>query len=246
MTSRQRRLVAVPVGAGLAVVLALAFHGLPAFGTAHHPYGDASVRAALALRHTANAVGSVTFDQRGLDTLFEEFILLAAVLGVRLLLRPAAGEHQGTDPDREPRSPAAVRATVLVLLGVTAVLSVSVVLHGHLSPGGGFQGGVLAASGLHLLYVGGGPRTLARFRPSAALELLEAAGAGGYVVIGLVGLVGSGSFLANDLPLGRTGSLLSAGTVPLLNIVVGFEVGAGLVLLLASYFAQERLAEGPR
>lgn len=245
MTSRQRLFAFVPVAVGVAVVLAIALHGLPPFGTSSHPYGDAAVRASLVLRHTTNAVGSVTFDQRGLDTLFEEFILLSAVLGVQVLLRPETGERERADPDELPPSPAVVRATVLVLFGLTAALSVSVVLHGHLSPGGGFQGGVLAASGLHLLYVGGGPHALDRFRPSGALELLEASGGGGYVLIGLAGLASSAAFLANDLPLGTTGALLSAGTVPLLNIVVGFEVGAGLVLLLARFLAQEDLA-GPR
>lgn len=243
MTSRGRLIVFVPVALCLAGLLAFAFGGLPPFGTRVHPYGDAAVRAALALRHTANAVGSVTFDQRGLDTLFEEFILLSAVLGATALLRPESGERKSADPDELPPLPAVVRMTVLALFGLTAVLSVSVVIHGHLSPGGGFQGGVLAASGLHLLYVGGGPRALDRFRPEGALEGVENAGAGAYVLVGLAGLVTAGAFLANDLPLGTTGSLLSAGTVPVLNIAVGFEVGAGVVLLLARFLAQEDLRE---
>jgi multicomponent Na+:H+ antiporter subunit B len=244
VTARQRLIVFIPVALGMGVVLAIAIGGLPSFGTTSHPYGSASVRAALVLRHTANAVSSVTFDQRGLDTLFEEFILLSAVLGVAVLLRPEPDERRTADPDELPPVPAVVRATALALFGLTAVLSCSIVLQGHFSPGGGFQGGVLAASGLHLLYVGGGPRVLDRFRPQGALDVIEAVGAGGYVVIGLVGLASTGAFLANDLPLGTTGSLLSAGTVPLLNIAVGLEVGAGIVLLLAKFLAQEDLESG--
>ncbi|HVV30649.1 MAG TPA: MnhB domain-containing protein [Mycobacteriales bacterium] len=242
MSGRGRAVVFAVVAAALAAVLGAGFAGLPSFGTSTHPYGDAAVHAALALRHTANAVGSVTFDQRGLDTLGEEFILLSAVLGATLLLRPERGERPARwEVDQAPSLPAVARGTALVLLALTFLLAISVVLHGHLTPGGGFQGGVIAASSLHLLYVGGGPSVLSRFRPEGAYDLLEAAGAAAYVVVGLGGLVASGAFLANDVPHGSTGAALSAGTVPLLNIAVGLEVGAGVVLLLSRFLRQEEL-----
>ena len=64
---------------GVGVPFALAFLGLPPVGSSVHPYRDLAVPAAVA-HGTANVVASVTFDQRGLDTLGEETIFFGSVL----------------------------------------------------------------------------------------------------------------------------------------------------------------------
>jgi multicomponent Na+:H+ antiporter subunit B len=125
-----------------------------------------------------------------------------------------------------------------LLLPLTLVVGLDVVLHGHVTPGGGFQGGVVLATGLHLLYVAGDHRALQRLRPDPLFEYGEAAGAAGYVVLGLGTLAATGAFLANVLPYGQFGQLLSAGTVPVLDATVGVAVGSGAVVLLSQFLRQ--------
>jgi multicomponent Na+:H+ antiporter subunit B len=118
-------------------------------------------------------------------------------------------------------------------------------VHGHLTPGGGFQGGVVLATGLHLLYVAGSYPALRRLRPLNWYEYGEAAGMGGVVALGIAGLVSGAGFLANVLPTGRFGALVSAGTVPLFSVAIGVEVASGVVVLLAGFLEQDLATRGP-
>ena len=234
--SRTARLVVFLVGAGcLGAMMVLAFLDLPSVGSTFHPYRDRAVAAAVAQR-TSNVVASVNFDLRGLDTLGEETIFFTSVIGAAVLLRPAAGERKRRSP--EGRTLEAVRLAGYLLLPVTLLVGVDVVTHGQVTPGGGFQGGLVLGTGLHLLYVTGSFGALERLRPVAAFELGEVAGAAAFAGLGVAGIAVGGSFLANVVPLGQFGQLFSAGTVPILNDVVGLEVGSGVMLLLASFLQQ--------
>jgi multicomponent Na+:H+ antiporter subunit B len=222
--------------AGVAVMLALAFREMPSFGSSHHPYRDAAVPAAVA-HTTPNVVASVNFDQRGLDTLGEETIFFGSVVAVVSLLRPSEEERT----EREPGSRSPLQATRLfgyLLLPVTLVVGVDIVAHGHLTPGGGFQGGIMLATGLHLLYVAGRFRSLERLRPLPVFEVGEAVGTAAFAAAGFAGIAVAGSFLAEFLPRGSFETLLSAGTVPLLNVAVGIAVGSGGMVMLAQFFQQ--------
>jgi multicomponent Na+:H+ antiporter subunit B len=153
------------------------------------------------------------------------------------LLRPSQEEQLHRPP--EGRGPLeATRVVGYLMLPLTLVVGVDVVLHGHTTPGGGFQGGIVLATGLHLLYVAGRFRSLERLRPTPLFEYTEAAGVVAFAALGLATLGSAGAFLANVLPYGTFGQLLSAGTVPLLNVAVGIAVGSGGVLLLAQFLQQ--------
>jgi multicomponent Na+:H+ antiporter subunit B len=229
--------VVLAVGlAGTAVVLVLAFRGMPAFGSDHHPYRDAAVPAAVAHR-TANVVAAVNFDQRGIDTLGEELIFFGSVLAVAALLRPADDERL----HREPGSLPPLESTRLfgyLLLAVGLIVGADIVAHGTVTPGGGFQGGIMLATALHLVYVAGRYRSLEQLRPMPLFEIGESAGVAAFVALGFAGIAVTGGFLANVVPLGTFGQLISGGTVPLLNIAVGLAVGSGGILLLGKFFEQ--------
>jgi multicomponent Na+:H+ antiporter subunit B len=237
MTRAGRTALFLAGAAGVGLLLWLGFAELPAFGQGHHLYRDLAVREAFT-HATANVVASVNFDLRALDTFGEETILVASVTGVMALLRPAVEEREYHASDRS----AALDATRLVgylLLPVTLAVGLDVVVHGHLTPGGGFQGGVVLAAGLHLLYITGSFRALDRLRPVNAFDVGETLGAAAFAGIGIAGLLTGGAFLANVLPTGTAGQLLSAGTVPLLNAAVGVAVTCGMTVLLAQFLAQE-------
>jgi multicomponent Na+:H+ antiporter subunit B len=222
--------------AGFGVLAVLAIVRMPGFGGFVHPYRDLAVPAALA-RSAPNVVSALNFDQRALDTMVEETILLGAVVGAASLLRQSRDERERLTV-KEDRTLEATRLLGYLLLPMTLMVGLDVVAHGHLTPGGGFQGGVVLATGVHLLYVAGSYRTLTKLRPLSWYKLTESLGAGSFAVLGLTGLLLSGGFLVNFLPYGRSGELLSSGTVVLLNIAVGAEVAAGMIVLLAQFLAQ--------
>jgi multicomponent Na+:H+ antiporter subunit B len=111
------------------------------------------------------------------------------------------------------------------------------------TPGGGFQGGVVLATGLHLLYVAGRYRSMEKLRPMPLVETSEAAGTAAFAALGFAGLGVTGSFLADMVPMGSFGQLLSAGAVPLFNVAVGLAVASGCVVLLAKFFEQVFLVQ---
>jgi multicomponent Na+:H+ antiporter subunit B len=242
MTRKVRTVLFLAAAAVFAVAFTLSCTQLPRFGTADHPYGTRAVQAAVQHR-TANAISAVNFDQRALDTLGEESILFGAVLGSVALLRRAR------DEDRAQPQPGRVLPSTLLLgaglLPVTVLVGAYVVAHGQLSPGGGFQGGVVLATGLHLAYVAADYRVLRRVRPLAVFSALDAVGAGAFTALGLAGLIACGAYLQNVLPLGTFNQLSSAGLVPLVNAAVGIEVASGVIVLLAQFLDQAVEITGP-
>jgi multicomponent Na+:H+ antiporter subunit B len=235
--SREVRLLVFGIGAGcVAAMFAVAFFRMPAFGGTAHLYRDLAVPASVA-HQAANAISSVNFDQRGFDTLGEETILLASVVGAAVLLRPGQQESE-IRPERTGRTMQATTLVGYLLLPVTLLVGFNTVLHGQVTPGGGFQGGVILATGLHLVYVTGDYPALDRLRRLDLFEVGEAAGAAAFGALGIAGIVVTSSFLADIIPGGTFGQLLSAGTVPVLNGAVGIEVGCGMAVLL-SYFLQQ-------
>ena len=243
MTVRVRRVVFVAFGALLAVLLLLGFRGLPHFGDYQGVYGDTLNHVSVQERHITDVVTAVNFDYRGFDTLGEEFIFFASVLGVVLILRDQTDESAGHVEDfatgrAVPPTSDAVRVLGLGLTPLTVLFGIDVVTHGQLTPGGGFQGGVVLATAVLLIYLAGEYDELHVLYRETTLERAEALGGAAYVALGFVGLVAGGAYMQNVLPLGRTGSVFSAGTVPLINLAVAIEIAAGLVILLTTFLHQ--------
>ncbi len=242
--SERARVVVFGIGAaGLAALIGWGLSGLPAFGDFDGAYALLINHVVVAQRHATDAVTAVNFDYRALDTLGEEFILFTSVVGLAVLLREQRGEHErppqrASGEHRFQDASFAVRALALVLIGPLVVLALYVDSHGALTPGGGFQGGVIAAAALLLSFLGGDYLTMRRLSPHAMVELGEAAGAAGYGLIGLGGLLFAGVFFKNFLPLGTPGELLSAGTIPLASMAVGLEVTGAFVLLWSEFLDQ--------
>ena len=242
--SRPARLAFFGVAAaGLAVTLGAGLAGLPSFGSQLTAYARTLNGLAQQQRHVTDVVSAITFDYRGIDTLFEEFILLAAVTGISVLLRPLSDETRGLPADKAPDraipppSPA-VWLLAVFLSSLLVLVGIETVTHGQLTPGGGFQGGVILASALYVVYLGTNYVTVERFEPHLLVEASHGAGAAGYVLVGLLGLLAGALFLSNVVGLGVAGTLISGGTIPLLNLVVGVEVAGGFALLASEFLDQ--------
>ncbi len=246
MTRSARLVLGLGSLAALGALLVWAVGGLPDFGHPRGPYADLAPRIMLDERHVANAVTGVTFDLRGFDTLGEELILFAAALGATVLLRAqrserASEEAAAAEERRGPGTADALRALGAVLVGPVLLLGIYVVVHGALTPGGGFQGGVLLAGALLLVYAAGQVAAVRRVRPVSLVEVTDAVGAAAYMLVAVAGLVFGVAAMDNVLPLGTTGSLLSGGTVPVLSVAVGVEVTAAVTLILSELVDQMML-----
>ena len=103
--------------------------------------------------------------------------------------------------------------------------------YGHLSPGGGFQGGVVLASGVILLCLSRGTIATQKLIPVNKVSLGEIMMFFLFLVIGMAGLLANRYFLGNFLPLGKSGEVPSAGFIFFLNIIIGLKVGAGITLI---------------
>ncbi|WP_433469856.1 MnhB domain-containing protein [Spirillospora sp. CA-128828] len=226
MRSPARTLLFAAGAAGTGSLFTAGTLGLPGFGGALHPYADRAVHQAV-LRGTPNVVSSVNFDQRAFDTVGEELILLSAAVATVALLRVVRREAED-DGAAHRHGPAevsdALRIVGYLLLPLTLLVGVYIVAHGQQSPGGGFQGGVVLGTAIHLLYLAGDYPALQRLRPIPVFESAEAAAAAAFV---LVVLAAAGT--------------AATGRVPALNAAVGTEVGCALVLLLGKFFEQALL-----
>lgn len=220
---------------------------LPPWGSYRGPYGDVISRVGVYERHATDAVNAVNYDYRAFDTLGEEFILFAAVLGVMMLLRREEGESTrdvGKVEDRI-RLSTTVRATAMLAIMATVVFGFYIGLHGQLTPGGGFQAGVILASVPFLLYVCENTESFRRITSHTAVEVIEAMGAGSYALIGLAPLLMGMPFLTNFLPLGTTGDVFSSGTIALISACIGFEVTAAFLLVGYTYLEEIITGELP-
>jgi multicomponent Na+:H+ antiporter subunit B len=241
-----RRIAALVSLAALGGLVAWAVTGLPDFGHPRGPYATEAVKLSLQERRVDNTVVGVTFDVRGIDTLGEELILFCAAIGSTLLLREERRKGRVAEAARESQAARSLispslRALGAYLVGPALMLAVYVVAHGTLSPGGGFQGGVIGAAALLLVYAAGQMVALERVRPVALVEIAEAVGAAAFVLVAAGGLVFAAVIMENFLPLATEGSLLSGGTIPILNVAVGVEVAGAVTLILTELLDQALL-----
>lgn len=185
-----------------------------------------------------NLVTAVVVTYRGLDTLGEVTVLFIAAAGVGLLLRRSK-RSPGNDTqkiiDGQKAASEIVETATQLLLPMIIMFGIYVFLNGHLSPGGGFQGGAIIASGTMFLLLALPEYHLSRL----LITMTESLSGFSYVVIGVLGVLYAGGFLDNRfLSLGSYGDLLSAGAIPLIYTFVGLKVGFELSAVL-DRFRQE-------
>lgn len=175
--------------------------------------------------NSPNVVTAVVVTYRGIDTLGEVSVLFLAAAAISLLLRVTVKRgHEGSTKGKRSASEILTTGTDF-LVPVIVLFGVYIFLNGHLSPGGGFQGGAVIASAVLLLFLAY-PGFRLRHGILAALESLSGTV---YVVIAVLGLILASGFLDSRLlALGETGRIISAGTIPLIYTVIGLKVGTEL------------------
>jgi len=136
-----------------------------------------------------------------------------------------------------------VKVITRLTVGLILLYGIYIVLHGHISHGGGFAGGVIIAlSFVHLMLAYGRDVALKKL-PKSAMSFFVSTGALIFLSIALLGFFG-GYFFLNFISKGEPFRLFSAGIIPLCNIAISLKVGAGLfaifVVLVLLKFEWER------
>ena len=135
-----------------------------------------------------------------------------------------------------------VKTVTRLTVGLILLYGIYIVLHGHLSPGGGFAGGVIIAlSFVHLMLAFGKDVAAAKVSANLASNL-ESIGALMFLGVALFGFLG-GSFFLNILEKGVPFKLFSAGTIILSNIAISLKVGIGLFAIFLALVILEKSKE---
>ncbi len=118
-----------------------------------------------------------------------------------------------------------VRTITRIILWMIFLYGIYIILHGHLTPGGGFGGGVVLALGFLSVLVAFGRPASKTWLNIRTLHGIESSAPLLFLAVGLLGIAAGGAFLFNFLGKGPLFNLASAGVLPLLNIVIGLKVG---------------------
>jgi multicomponent Na+:H+ antiporter subunit B len=109
-------------------------------------------------------------------------------------------------------------------------------VYGHLSPGGGFAGGVIMASAFILQILADGSILKKLKDEKWHLELSESIAIFSFLILAVLGLLvaGTGVFFGNFLPAGKVGELISGGMIPIGNLIIATEVCASVSLIFVA------------
>ncbi len=182
---------------------------------------------------TANAVTSVVTFFRGVDTLGEVSVLFLATTGIAMIFSASQRHYEKIIQ----QDSFILRVGSRLLLSVIILFGVYVIVHGHLSPGGGFQGGVIIASAFLLLFLANPNMHLNH----SLLTIGESLSGASYVLVGLIGLFKMNIIFGNFLPhpVAQIGELVSGGIIPIIYIIVGIKVGSEMSVIIEQFIKEE-------
>lgn len=176
----------------------------------------------------ANVVTAIVVTYRGLDTLGEVTVLFLTTLIIGFMLN-RKGKHQSATVKEEPSEILSTASKILV--PGSLILGVYVFLNGHLTPGGGFQGGAVIGTAIMLISLANPKKIMSKH----VMHFVEGLSGTAYVLLGLAGIILAGGFLdSRILPLGELGTLFSAGIIPVIYSLIGLKVGAEISGIIAN------------
>lgn len=214
------------------------FSLLPAYDGLAEGVSNHIINSGLKETGSLNLITAVLYDYRAFDSLGESTVIFGAVSGIVLILsrKMLSVSSKGLS--------FIVKRTLGIITPFIALFGIYVITHGHLSPGGGFQGGViLAAISIIFNIVYGSAFDYRTYSPQTK-TVFETAGALFFLAVGFAGVILEGSFLSNlGFLSSESGTLVSAGSIFYLNLGVGLKIGAGLAVIFYSMI-QKNLEEG--
>lgn len=135
-----------------------------------------------------------------------------------------------------------LREITSLLLPFIQMYGIYVIFHGHLSPGGGFAGGMILGISLVLYILVFGLDTCLRKVPHRLSSVMESLGTLWYAAVGLVGVLRGATFLMNKsagIALGTPGKLFSSGLILIITIGVGMKVASTMLSLFYTLIEED-------
>ncbi|HMA68964.1 MAG TPA: Na(+)/H(+) antiporter subunit B [Candidatus Mcinerneyibacterium sp.] len=178
----------------------------------------------------ANSVTAVIVDYRSMDTLGEITVLFLAVTGVLALLGSSKNNRIKLEKPNY-----ILKISSKFLFPLIFLFGFYIFIHGHLTPGGGFQGGTIVAAAVLMMYFASN-----NYRVNTTdIKILESLSGLSFIIIGIFGLFILGDFLQNFLNKGIMGELFSAGIVPIIYILIGLKVSAELSNIVKEFMGDK-------
>lgn len=137
-----------------------------------------------------------------------------------------------------------VQTVARLVAGMVFLYGWYIILHGHLTPGGGFAGGVIVAASFILVSLAFGSVENVEQHRYTFSSIFESIGGLAFISIGLAGYLAGYSFLNNLWAgFGQPLQLVSGGIIPLANVAIGIKVGAGLFAIFLALGASRFVME---
>lgn len=135
-----------------------------------------------------------------------------------------------------------VKTITRLIVPFIQIYGIFIILHGHISPGGGFSGGAVLGSSIILFTLSFGLKKASKKLSHRVSAILESSGILWYILVGLLGIFLGGSFLSNreaGFFMGEAGRLLSAGIIPLLTVGIGIKVASTMITLFHTIIEED-------
>jgi len=171
----------------------------------------------------SNLVSAIYLGYRAYDTIGETIVLLAAVIGAVYLIKelPSVGPRSENLTQKNKNRTNIISMTTGKLAPVVMLFGWYVMFFGHQSPGGGFQGGVVLASGMLFIALGREYHRRESRLTTGGLQAIEVSSLFFLLILMFIPLFFGASILEN--PLKRTGT-----TMPKVLYIIGFNMAIGL------------------
>ncbi|SET06738.1 multicomponent Na+:H+ antiporter subunit B [Natronincola peptidivorans] len=135
-----------------------------------------------------------------------------------------------------------VKTITRIIIPFIQVYGIYIVLHGHISPGGGFSGGAILGASLILYTLAFGYKDAAKKMPHHVGAILESGAILWFLALGLIGIFAGGNFLTNrdaGFYMGNLSMLFNAGLIPLVTLGIGAKVASTMITLFHTIIEED-------
>jgi multicomponent Na+:H+ antiporter subunit B len=232
-----KRILALVFMAALLVLLLYVVASLPPMGDAENPTATHVIprylEDAAEETHAQNVVTGIILNYRGYDTMGEVTVIFCALAAVLAVLgREKRGKIYAYVDRSGVKSSVIVKTMVRFLVPFIILFSIYTILHGELSPGGGFQGGAIVGGSMIIFTTIFGLYESSERIPQKLRVPLEGAAVITFFVVGVLGLVGGGNFLTYAWP--NIAESLQPSVVVWLTVLVEIGIGLGGAMVFTS------------